>query len=61
MATRSRIAIETLDHRGEAIVKSIYCHNDGYPSDNGKILADNYQAREKVEALICVRRHFKSR
>jgi len=54
MATRSRIAIETLDHRGEAIVKSIYCHNDGYPSDNGKILADNYQAREKVEALIAL-------
>jgi hypothetical protein len=30
MATRSRIAVETTDHRGERVIKSVYCHNDGY-------------------------------
>ena len=48
MATRSRIAIEKED----GTVLSIYCHWDGYPSNNGKILQENYQDREKVEKLI---------
>lgn len=48
MATRSRIAIETPD----GIVKSIYCHWDGYPEHNGIVLRDNYQDRKKVEELI---------
>lgn len=48
MATRSRIAIELPDGK----VKSIYCHWDGYPSNNGKILNESYTDREKVEALI---------
>jgi hypothetical protein len=52
MATRSRIGIETKDVRGNVIVKSIYCHWDGYPSNNGKILLESYQDREKVETLI---------
>lgn len=48
MATRSRIAIET----PEGIVKSIYCHWDGYPQHNGRILQEHYQDRKKVEDLI---------
>jgi hypothetical protein len=48
MATRSRIAIE---HK-TGTVNSIYCHWDGYPSNNGRILRENYMDREKVEALI---------
>jgi len=48
MATRSRIAIENQD----GSVKSIYCHWDGYPSNNGVILQKHYQDRKKVESLI---------
>ena len=48
MATRSRIGIQT--ESGE--VKSIYCHWDGYPEHNGKILVNHYTDRAKVEALI---------
>lgn len=48
MATRSRIAIENPD----GSVKSIYCHWDGYPEHNGRILNDHYQERKKVESLI---------
>ena len=52
MATRSRIAIETTDASGNKVIKSIYCHFDGYFAGVGKTLMDNYQDREKVEALI---------
>jgi len=52
MATRSRIAIETTGVAGTKVIKSIYCHFDGYASGVGKTLMDNYQDREKVEALI---------
>lgn len=48
MATRSRIAIET----PEGIVKSIYCHFDGYPENNAKLLHRHYEDRSKVEQLI---------
>jgi len=48
MATRSRIAIEKPDGR----VESIYCHWDGYPEYNGRILVENYRDHEKVQALI---------
>jgi hypothetical protein len=52
MATRSRIAIETTDDSGNKVIKSIYCHFDGYFSGVGKTLMDNYQDRVKVESLI---------
>lgn len=52
MATRSRIAMELTDHRGERIVKSIYCHFDGYPEGVGQKLQDHFLDREKVAALI---------
>jgi hypothetical protein len=48
MATRSRIAIEKED----GTVESIYCHWDGYPEYNGRILVENYKDHEKVQALI---------
>lgn len=47
MSTRSFIAIET-----DTGYKAIYCHWDGYPSYNGKILAKYYQDKEKVNSLI---------
>ena len=48
MATRSRIGIVQKDRT----IKSIYCHWDGYPSYNGKILLNYYSRKELVEELI---------
>lgn len=48
MATRSRIGIEHED----GVVESIYCHWDGYPSNNGSILQEHYRDSKKVEELI---------
>lgn len=48
MATRSRIAIQL----GKDSYKSIYCHWDGYPGNNGKILLQHYQDCSKVEKLM---------
>jgi hypothetical protein len=47
MATRSRIAFEENNE-----IKSIYCHWDGYLSNNGKILFENYTTLDKVKELI---------
>jgi hypothetical protein len=47
MATRSRIGIKTGD-----TVRHIYCHFDGYPEHNGKILLNHYTTPEKVNELI---------
>ena len=54
MATRSVIA--KLDDKG---VQAIYCHNDGYLSNNGKILdlyytdnTDEQDAKDKVNELL---------
>ena len=44
MATRSIIA--KLDDKG---VQAIYCHNDGYLSNNGKILDQHYANEVKVD------------
>ena len=48
MATRSKIAIRKIDGK----VESIYCHWDGYPTHNGKILKDFYKTPERVQELI---------
>lgn len=48
MSTHSRIGIELPDGH----IESIYCHWDGYPSNNGRILFEHYQEPEKVLALI---------
>ena len=47
MATRSIIA--KLDDKG---VQAIYCHNDGYLSNNGKILDQHYRDEDKVNELL---------
>jgi hypothetical protein len=48
MGTRSRIGIQ---HEGNSIT-SVYCHWDGYPEFNGRILRDHYDTVEKVRELI---------
>lgn len=48
MGTHSRIGIELPDHS----VVSVYCHWDGYPEHNGKILVEHYLNREDVQELI---------
>ncbi len=48
MATRSTIAMEFAD----GTVEQIYCHWDGYLSNNGRILQEYYQDPFKVQRLI---------
>ena len=48
MGTRSRIGIQLQDNS----VLSVYCHYDGYPEFNGRVLRDNYDTIEKVRQLI---------
>ena len=48
MGTRSRIGIQLKDNS----VLSVYCHYDGYPEFNGRVLRDNYDTVEKVRNLI---------
>ena len=48
MGTRSRIGIQLQDNS----VLSVYCHYDGYPEFNGRVLRDNYDTVEKVRELI---------
>lgn len=50
MGTHSTITARMSD----GTYASIYCHWDGYPSHNGKILHENYSTQEKVEALIAL-------
>lgn len=48
MATRSTITAKLSD----GTWKSVYCHFDGYPEHNGKILLDHYSTQERVDALL---------
>ena len=48
MATRSTIAVENLD----GSVSVVYCHFDGYLSNNGRILQEHYTDRSKVACLM---------
>jgi hypothetical protein len=48
MATRSRIGLQLAN----GSILSVYCHWDGYPEYNGRILRTHYNTREKVEELI---------
>lgn len=52
MSTRSYIVIERKKEDGTKWYEGIYCHHDGYPSWNGRILQENYQDRKLVEELI---------
>ena len=48
MATRSNIGI--VNDNGS--VTGIYCHWDGYPENNGKILLKHYTDSEKIKQLM---------
>jgi hypothetical protein len=48
MATRSTIALEYAD----GTVDQIYCHWDGYLSNNGQILQQHYQDPFKVQRMM---------
>ena len=48
MSTRSMIAKRDNDGR----IQAVYCHGDGYPSHNGRILFEHYQDTEKIDELI---------
>lgn len=48
MGTRSRIGIQLKDDS----ILSVYCHYDGYPEFNGRVLRDEYDTVEKVKELI---------
>ena len=48
MATRSAIGIK----RDDGTIKAIYCHFDGYPSNNGRILKNHYKDPDKINELI---------
>jgi len=48
MATRSYIGVRNTD----GSVDYIYCHFDGYPDHNGKILTEHYADMDGVNALM---------
>ena len=48
MATRSTIALEFAD----GSIGQVYCHWDGYLSNNGKILLEHYSNPFKLQKLI---------
>lgn len=50
MSTRSLIAIKNTD----GTVSSIYCHWDGYPSNNGRLLLEHYAEPGIINALLAL-------
>ena len=48
MGTRSLIGKQLSD----GSILAVYCHYDGYPSYNGRMLRDNFDTVEKVNKLI---------
>ncbi len=48
MGTRSNIAYKKPS--GEVVV--MYCHYDGYPEYNGKILYNHYNHQQKASAVV---------
>ena len=54
MATRSVIAVLEAKGIGGAddTIKAIYCHNDGYLSNNGKILDQHYRDEDNINQLL---------
>jgi hypothetical protein len=50
MGTRSTIALEYAD----GTVQQVYCHWDGYLSNNGRILNDHYMDPFKVKELVAL-------
>ena len=48
MGTRSRIGKQLAD----GSILSVYCHWDGYPEFNGRVLRDYFSSADKVSELI---------
>ena len=48
MGTRSLIGKQLND----GSILGVYCHYDGYPEFNGRVLRDNFNTADKVAALI---------
>ena len=48
MSTRSDIIVK----RTDGTYARIYCHFDGYPSHNGRILLDHYNSQKRAESLV---------
>ena len=48
MATRSTIGVLNSD----GSVRAVYCHWDGYPEYNGKLLIENYNTEAQVRELV---------
>ena len=48
MSTRSAIGMV----QNDGSFRFVYCHYDGYPEHNGKILKQSYSNPAKVEALL---------
>ena len=48
MSTRSAIGMK----RPDGTIRAVYCHYDGYPSYNGKILNEHYRNSEKLVRLL---------
>ena len=46
MSTRSSIAI-----KGEGGIRAVYCHSDGYPEYNGRVLKQSYTTSAAVIEL----------
>ena len=53
MATRSAIAIETgLPEMGPCVIHAVYCHWDGYVTNNGALLLDHFNSLPSAVELI---------
>lgn len=48
MSTRSGIGIINNDNS----IDIIYCHHDGYPDHNGRILIKNYENEQSIRQLL---------
>ncbi|NTF16883.1 hypothetical protein G6L37_00390 [Agrobacterium rubi] len=50
MATRSHIHVQREDGKWA----SVYCHNDGYYENNGRLIHQFYNTQERAEALVAL-------
>ena len=48
MSTRSRIGFKT----EKGTIESVYCHCDGYPAYNGKLLLNYYNSLELAKQIV---------
>ena len=50
MSTRSAIGYFTPSKK----IRAVYCHWDGYPSNNGRILMEHYTDLDKIKELVAL-------